>query len=521
LAAQNASALPSTVKNQPTDPTPSVLTKIGTAPYVGSLFESQNSITWVADPTKALMFVADAAYFDITQNPNIAFTIPKGLPTRKLATQDIQSYYNASLIGKTIPTTTAIDVPSDAFNITTTDLVPTGTNINYTYQALLNSSKTFDAVHTVTPGKFGSPTYQNIYLNDTKGERVLQANNTATFSLFATLSSNNAYVSPIISDDGLSLYNIQYNINNLGLTNSIMTLVTGGTGYTQGNTTVSISAPSLGGTQATAAANVINGVVQNVYITNPGSGYLSAPTITINDNASKVATGYISSNTSSNVITGYGTSFTSQMNANTSLVTTANVVLGTINTIVSNTTIYLKANATATLTNTAALASNSYVALSASGATVNTISEYSSSGGNGYARYITKKVTLTSTNVSKDLRIFFTAYRPQNTNIYVFYRVQSTSDNQTFENGSWQLMTYVNNTGNGYSTSMSDLQDYELAPGTNGVANGSIQYTSTNGQVYKDFNQFAIKVILTSSDNTFVPFLNNLQVLALPSNTGL
>ena len=133
----------------------------------------------------------------------------------------------------------------------------------------------------------------------------------------------------------------------------------------------------------------------------------------------------------------------------------------------------------------------------------------------------TKKVTLTNNNVSKDLRVFLNAYRPQNTNIYVFYRVQSSADNQTFENGSWQLMTYVNGSGSGYSTNHTDFKDYELAPGVGGTANGSIQYTSTNGTIYKDFTQFAVKIVLTTSDNTFAPYVNSLQVLALPSNTGI
>lgn len=523
IAAQNATALASSVKNQPTDPDPSSITKIGTSPYVGSLFESQNSITWTADQTKAMMFVANAAYFDITQNPKIAFTIPKGLPQRKLTTQDIQKYYSTNLISNLNGIVTTQDVPSDAYNITTTDFVPTATSLSYSYQSLVNNSKTFDAEKSVIPGKYGSPTHQNIYLNDNSGQRVLQANNTATFSLFGTMSSTNRYVSPFISDDGLSLYNIQYTINNMGITNSAITLVSGGTRYTQANTTVTFSTPDVsGGVQAQASANVVNGVVQNIYITNTGSGYLNTPTISIVDTTSKVASGFVTSNLSSNVISGIGTSFTAQFNTNTSLVTTEGITIGTITSIANSTSLTLsQANAYISLTNVAVIATNTSISASASGATANAVSEYSPTGGNALSKYITKKVTLTSTNTSKDLRVFFTAYRPQNTNIYVFYRVQAASDNQVFENGSWQLMTYVNNTGNAYSTSISDMKEYELAPGVGGTANGSIQYVSTNGSTYKDFTQFAIKLVMTSSDSTFVPFVNNLQVLALPSNTGL
>ena len=394
VAAQNGTAVPSTVKNLPSDPTPTAITKIGTSPYVGTLFESQNSITWTAEQTKSLMFVVDRCVFDITAQPKIQFTIPKWLPNRKLTTQDIAAYYTdfdfnrSNLLGNFSVT----DVRSDAYNISTTDFVPTKSNINYTYEPLL-SSGTFDTEKSVVPGKFGSPTYQNIYLDDGKGSRLLQANNTATFSLYATLSSSDDTVSPIISDDGLSLYNVKYGINNLGLSNNIITLVSGGTGYSNnqsGNVSVSVSLPDSGSDRAQAVANVANGVIQNIFITYPGSGYLTAPTITITD---------------------------------------ANTTPGT-------------------------------------GATTNIVSEFSPSGGNAVARYVTKKVTLTTGNDSQDLRVFFTAYRPVNTNIYVYYKILSRNDTQTFEDGEWQLMTLINNSNSLYSQTRNDTYEFVAAPGT-------------------------------------------------------
>ena len=306
---------------------------------------------------------------------------------------------------------------------------------------------TFDVEKSVTPGRYGSPTYQNIYLDDGKGSRLLKSNSTATFSLYATLSSTDDTVSPFISDDGLTLYNIKYGINNLGLSNNVISLVTGGTGYSNnqsGNVSVSVSLPDTGTDRAQAVANVANGVIQNVYITYPGSGYLNTPTITIVD---------------------------------------ANTTPGT-------------------------------------GATVNAVSEFSPKGGNSIARYVTKKVTLASGNDSQDLRVFFTAYRPVGTNIYVFYRIQNKNDSQTFENGNWQLMTYVNN-NYGFSKSRGDMLEFEAAPGINGYANNQVSYVSTTGTTYTSFNQFAIKIVLSSSDTTNVPYLNDIRALALPSGTGL
>jgi hypothetical protein len=392
------------------------------------------------------MFVVNRAKFDITANPKIQFTVPKGLPNRKFATQDIANYYNSGMAYNGQGTFTNIDVVSDAINLSTTDFIPTSTTLNYTYQSLLKNSLIFDAEKSIVPGKFGSPTYDNIYYSDSKGERLLQANNTATFSMYATLSSTDDTVSPIISDDGTSLYNVKWNINNLGLSNTAIALTSGGTGYNANTISVTASAPDIsGGSQAYLTANVANGVIQNIYVTTPGSGYLATPTITITDPTTRSGN---------------------------------------------------------------------------SNAAVTVVSEYSPAGGNALARYVTKKNTLSAVNDSQDLRVYFTAYRPAGTNIYVFYRVQNRNDSQTFENGNWQLMTYVNNTG-GFSTSRNNPLEFEAAPGINGIANNSLSYTSTTGTTYTSFNQFAIKVVMTTADNTTVPFLTNIRVLALPSGTGL
>ena len=446
VAAQNATAIPSSVKNLPTDPTPTVITKIGTAPYVGSLFESQNSITWSADQTKALMFVLNQAYYDITQNPKIQFVVPAGLPNRKSVINDVNRFVQANTVSNLAGTYSTANVLSDAYNITTTDLLPTTTSINYTYNATVAATGAYAGETTVQPGRFGSPTLNNIYLNDGNGERVLVANSNNSFMVYASLASNDPNVSPVISDDGLAVYNVQWNINNLPATNSQITLVSGGSGYNNANSiSVSVSSPDVaGGTIAVLGATAANGNITSVYVQSGGSGYLAPPTITIND---------------------------------------ANTTPG-------------------------------------SGANITTTSEYSPKGGNAATRYITKKVVLAPGNDSGDLRVFLTAYRPSGTNIYVMYKILSSSDSAAFTDQSWQLMTPINN-GSYYSNAYGQTQEIEYAPGTNNIANNYIQYTSTSGTSYKSFIQFAIKVVLTTSDNTNVPYLTDIRALALPPGTGI
>lgn len=445
LASQGATAISSSVKNLPTDATPSVITKIGTTPYVGSLFLSQNAITWVADPTKSLMFVVNQALFDTTQSPKIQFVVPKNLPTRKSLSNFVNGTVQANTIVNLDNTLSSSNILSDAYNITTTDLLPTSTTINYTYNATVSSTGAYAGETSTAPGRFGSPKLTNVLLNDNKGERVLVANSNNSFIVYASMSSADSNVSPMLSDDGLTVYNVKYNINNLPFSNSQITLVSGGAGYNVNTTTVSVSAPDqTGGVQATASANIANGVIQSVYVTYGGSGYLSTPTVTITD---------------------------------------ANTSPGT-------------------------------------GASLSLVSEYSPKGGNAATKYITKKVVLAPGNDSGDLRVFLAGYRPVGSNIIVMYKLLSSADSQTFDSGSWQLMTPMSNFTY-YSKNFGDTQEIEYAPGMNNIANNYISYTSTNGTTYKSFIQFAIKIILITSDNTNVPYLTEMRAIALPSGTGL
>lgn len=441
--AQNGdTAIASSVKNLPTDPIPTNVTKINAAPYVGSLFVSQNSQTWTADQNESMMFTIDRCVFSVGTQPNLQFVVPNRLPYRKLTEQEISYYLSPNTINTSISSAANTDVIVDAFNISTSDFVPGSTSLSYSYVATLNSTKTAAPNKGVTPGKYGTPMYDDIYLNDGLGERVLLANSNTSFSLFATMSTVDDAVSPMISDDGLGVYTIDWNINNLELSNNIITVANGGSGYNVNTTSVTITSANGFGSGATAAANVVGGVIRNIYITNGGSGYATTPTITVVD---------------------------------------ANSSPGT-------------------------------------GATITVGGETSASGGNGVARYITKKVILDQGFDSGDLRVYFTAYRPVNTNIYIYYKILSRSDTQSFDSGNWQLMTLINNTDSLYSQTRDSTYEFVAAPGAGGIAQNYVQYiSSVTGQTYNDFSQFAIKIVLATSDRTAVPFLTDIRAIALPS----
>jgi hypothetical protein len=501
--------------------------KIGQAPNVGSLFESQNGGTWVADPTKSLMFVLDKCVFDITKSGvKIPFVTPYKLPNRKLSKNDIMHSYKNNIIADSINNVQSyfsLNTRVHALNVTTTDLIPSGnTSINYGYITTKSSDQTKTGEVTVNPGKYGAPLADHIYLNDGNGERVLLKNSNNSFQLNATLSSLNANVSPIICDDGVSLYNVLYYINNMGVDGHIIQVTNPGASYNANTLSVKItsgltnssSTNDLGSSNipvfATPTLNSSNGI-SRIIVTYPGSGYLVNPTITVVDNASRNAIGTLTSTTTSNVVTGTSTAFTANLTVGSALTTNTNVILGTIQSITSDTSLVLTANAASAITNYNFY--NSNVAISVSG-------ETSALGGNGYSKYFTKKVVMVPGNDAGDLRVYYTAYKPNGAEIYVYYKILNSADTSVFEQQNWQLMTQVKGQ-NVFSTSRTNLIEYEWAPGINNIANNYISYTSTNGKTYNSFIQFAIKVIMATNDRTNVPFLNDIRAIALPSGTGL
>ena len=281
-ASNNENALPSTVKNLPTDPYPSSITKISAAHYVGGLFISQNSQTWEADQNQSLMFTTERCVFNTAVTPSIRMVIPKKLPQRTLVDSEIDFYKNANTMTDLTSTTSNSNMLVDAFNISTTDFVPSSTSINYNYDATLQSGISAGQV-AINPGKYGSTMYDHIYLNDNRGERLLIANSETSFSLYGQLSSQDNAVSPVISDAGTSVFAVQYDINNCELSNSLISIVSQGNSYATGNTTVTISAPTgANAVQAYASPVIGAGKITSIYLTTPGSGYIETPTISIN-----------------------------------------------------------------------------------------------------------------------------------------------------------------------------------------------------------------------------------------------
>lgn len=417
--------------------------KISQTPYIGELFLSQNTITWAADQNKDLMFQINRCDFDITKNPAIDFVVPTKLPQRHFVDSSLsftEDSNNSVLFGDSY--TTNQDKLISAFNVTASDLTFDVAPIKYTYKATINSPREKDIFpRSITPGKYATATYDDIYLDDGKGERILVANSANSFILTAELSSKDRLITPVISESGTTLYGVKWAINNLGVSNSDFVIINGGTGYSN-SSIISINRTSntTGETALVSPIVKANGEIEKINVTYSGSGYASTPTLTITD-----------PNRSGN-----------------------------------------------------------------SNATIVIVGETSSRGGNALLRYVTKPVTLSAGFDAGDLRVYFTAYRPTNTNIFVYYKILDRNDVQQFSDGDWQLMTMISGDSQ-YSTSRTDVREFVAAPGKDLIPDNRVSYVSKSSEeTYINFYQFAIKVVLSSPDSTKIPYLIDLRAIALP-----
>lgn len=375
---------------------------ISSQPYLGVLFKSQNSTTWNPIQEEDLTFRLLSAEFDISAQANVEFQL---------------SSSNAI----------TANVPLDTFYISAGNLLLPNTSLSAMFASTTAAG--------VKEENRVIPLQQNIYFDDTLGRRVATST-TSSFKLRILLSSLNDEVSPVVDMDRLSLLAIENLVNNLPLSNDSLVVVSSSNNWvTAANLTVTISGGGGSGANAYVANTQIdsnNRILANVVVDAVGSGYTSAPTVTITGNT----------------------------------------------TITAN---------------------------------VQAIGEDRSSGGPSFARYITRKVTLADGLDAGDFRVFFTAYKPTNANIYVYYKILSSDDSDTFDNKGYQLMTVIQGQNN-ISLNQDDMKEFVYAPGVDNIADNRVQYGS-----FSSFKYFAIKIVMASTDTTRVPRIKDFRVVALPS----
>jgi hypothetical protein len=220
----------------------------------------------------------------------------------------------------------------------------------------------------------------------------------------------------------------------------------------------------------------------DIAIVNAGTGYGNSNVIAITDST--------------------GTGFT----ANVSCDASGNIISFTVNAVGSGyiddfNTIELQQNASST------------AAASGSGAEIVINSEYDSTGGPCLARYITKPIVLADGFDAGDLRVFLSINNPVGTEVDIFYKIKSNSDETDIKDLTYQKLVCVNPTGVP-SSSPIDYRDFEFRPS---ATVNAVTYTSPTGVTYDTFKTFLIKIVLRSQDGAMYPKCKDLRIIAVPA----
>jgi len=251
--------------------------RVSEQPYVGNLFKSQNASNWNPLLNEDLMFRIHRASFSTSAS-------------------DI--YLNLDLSRKTPGKFFASNLVFDAMSLTTSQFVPSPTSIAYAVKTKLLDGTESDWITLQPSEKYGFGKDTNISSSSSSKRRLIENSNVAAVNVRVTLQTTDNTVSPIVNWERAGFLTYTNIINNAGIHNNIIKITEAGTGYTNTSActfaNVAVTISGGGGTGATGYAvgnvNPAGGnTISHIIITNPGSGYTSTPTISVD--APSVSTG--------------------------------------------------------------------------------------------------------------------------------------------------------------------------------------------------------------------------------------
>jgi hypothetical protein len=422
--------------------------RISEQPYAGSFFRSQNATTWTPYQNEDLMFVINKAVFS-------------GQGTVIFNLAEPPSY----------------DKPVDRLVLKTDKLAFPTAELDFAVKGLFKSNTTYDTYNSIKSmqlfkyGDLLDASNKATSLNFLNTRQVVLGNSNSFF-LQASLYSSDSDITPIFNTETVSLIVGEHVINNAGMSNTIISVVNRGNGY----------------------SSIVNTDV--VYGSNNA---------TLNTFASTFRTQYLAGNNliglyAANVSGGQGTNALAFAVANTTgnqqvdYVVIAQEGSGYIET--PDIQIAAPYNPT----------NNIYAAVAVQG-------ETSKRGGNIKAKYITRQITLEDGFDAGDMRVFMDVIRPTGTDVQVYYKVLGAADPDRFSDKSWVRMHKMVDRK---SKDANELIELEFRPN---VLENRLQYIE-NGIQYPiegKFKYFAVKVCLLAADTTIVPMVKNLRIIATPA----
>jgi hypothetical protein len=130
-------------------------------------------------------------------------------------------------------------------------------------------------------------------------------------------------------------------------------------------------------------------------------------------------------------------------------------------------------------------------------------------------RYISKITELAEGFDAEDFRLYLTGYRPIDTNIKAYIKIQNTADPISFESADWIELDMIE--GNAIYSSTANTFDfreyvYEIPEANKSM--GIVNYTNESG-TYETYKRFAVKIVLLSENIYRVPRVSDYRGIAL------
>ena len=146
------------------------------------------------------------------------------------------------------------------------------------------------------------------------------------------------------------------------------------------------------------------------------------------------------------------------------------------------------------------------------------------SQGNADSKYITSMITLASDMDASDLSVLLTAYKPIGTDIKVYGRLQNSADLRSFSGVEWTELE-KDDVSNITSSSANRFDFKEIgfripegsavdAGGAKRVDQDSMNYI-IGGSTFTTYKYFAIKIVLTTSEQYSIPRVKDMRAIAL------
>lgn len=466
---------------------------VGTQPYAGSFFKSQNASTWTAEQSEDLMFRINRAKWVAGQEASLVL---RATPLLTNTSFDAVTFYPYDVnFGNNTSTVYTLDIKP--MNPATEDLTgQTAVRYNvYPNQKYNLSARSMAQGRT---GQYGHRIAQNSTANTAYQEGVT-AN---TIDVTATMTTYSTDVAPFLDLKKVNAIGLQHQINDMPLQVSQFEIVSPGGSYANTSAHTGTVTTSSGNTIVTGSGTTFTSTLvvgRDVVI----GGNIALRVASIDSDVQFTATAAASESRSANVYSTYA-NLTIAISASTAgSNATGYAVLSATSTTDANgivTGIVLTSNGSGYLTSPTITLSG----------TANVVyhGENWITGGNALSRYMIKPVTLADGFEARDLKVYFDAYRPVGTKFYVYYRIlPSTADISTLNDESWRLMTQETSDAI-VSSQPNQYREFEFRTPNSVAANAS---TDTTDQ----FKIFAVKVVMASDDTTVVPAIKNFRVIAL------